>query len=184
MAKQDPSARRLGTMNKRSADPSAKRLGTYQIPKPKKAPLKVDMRSMYEGPGGGVRAGLRVVGMAAAKSGVKEAAKSLAKKVATKAQLIGGSGKKAVMIAPTSPWKTPLKRKSRDLWRNPPDVKKTLGLNGRRKPSGMPVELVKGARKKPAPLGYLKKELPKATHPSTRVGQAFSRRIGFRAREK
>ena len=27
MAKQDPSARRLGTMNKRSADPSAKRLG-------------------------------------------------------------------------------------------------------------------------------------------------------------
>ena len=35
MAKQDPSARRLGTMNKRSADPSAKRLGTYQIPKGK-----------------------------------------------------------------------------------------------------------------------------------------------------
>jgi hypothetical protein len=166
-----------------ATDPSKRRSPTKAKAKPK-TPRTIDMRSITEGPGGGVRAGVRIVGMAAAKSGVKEAAKSLAKKVATKAQLIGGSGKKAVMIAPTSPWKTPLKRKSRDLWKNPPEVKKTLGLNGRRKPSGMPIELVKGARKKPAPLGYLKKELPKATHPSTSVGQAFSKRIGFRAREK
>ena len=117
-----------------ATDPSKRRSPTKAKAKPK-TPRTIDMRSITEGPGGGVRAGVRIVGMAAAKSGVKEAAKSLAKKVATKAQLIGGSGKKAVM-------------------------------------------------KKPAPLGYLKKELPKATHPSTSVGQAFSKRIGFRAREK
>ena len=123
------------------------------------------------------------VARAVAKRGLKKAV-SGTKKVATKAQLIGGSGKKAVLKAPHSPWKTPYKRKPRDLWKNPPKVKKTLGLNGRRKQSGMPRELVKGRRKKLVPMGYLRKQLPKAAHTSTTIGQAFSRRIGFRARKK